>query len=42
MHKRTYLNACLVLALAAGANQASAAPGASEMGLFAFKGVADF
>ncbi|MGK8745561.1 protease IV, partial [Pseudomonas aeruginosa] len=31
MHKRTYLNACLVLALAAGASQASAAPGASEM-----------
>lgn len=31
MHKRTYLNACLVLALAAGASQALAAPGASEM-----------
>ncbi|HDZ3425383.1 TPA: protease IV [Pseudomonas aeruginosa] len=31
MRKRTYLNACLVLALAAGASQALAAPGASEM-----------
>lgn len=31
MHKRTYLNACLVLALAAGASQALAASGASEM-----------
>ncbi len=33
MHKRTYLNACLVLALAAGASQALAAPGASEIGV---------